>query len=98
MPSPALKRPEPPATVPAVNQVQQRQLDPGDPLRVALAVLQLAKVPRSVSSLHRKVIELHPAPERSWSWDLASAYAAVFDAICQASGSSARARGAKGQA
>ncbi|MFN9113054.1 MAG: hypothetical protein ACK5XN_23545 [Bacteroidota bacterium] len=84
--------------MPAVDQVQQRQLDPGDPLKHALAVLQLARLPRSVGSLHRKVIELHPYPERTWSWALASAYAAVFDAICQASGSSARARSGGGQA
>jgi hypothetical protein len=84
--------------VPAVDQVRQRQLDPADPLKHALAVLQLARLPRSVGSLHRKTLERFPAPERSWSWDLASAYAAVFDAICQASGSSARARSGRGQA
>lgn len=92
MPSPALKRPEPPATVLTETPIRQRKLDAGDPLKGALALLQLAKVPRSVASLHRKVIERHPYPERTWSWDLASAYAAVFDAICQASGSPARSR------
>jgi len=91
----ALRRPEPRPTVPAVDQVQQRQLDPGDPLRQALALLQLAKVPRSVGSLHRKVIELHPYPERSWGWPHTQAYQQLFDQICLQSGSSARARSTK---
>jgi len=93
MPSPrtaALKRPTPPATVRPAAQVQQRKLPSGDPLKAALHLLQLAKVPSSIGSLHRKVVELHPHPERTWTWDLARSYKLVFDNICQASGSPAR--------
>jgi hypothetical protein len=92
----ALKRPAPPAKISPAAQVKQRQLDPADPLRVALGTLQLARVPGSIKELAAVVGGHHPQPEHSWSWDLAAAYRAVFDAICQASGSAARATGGPG--
>jgi hypothetical protein len=92
----ALRRPAPPATVPQGQQAQQRRLPSDSPLRAALAVLQLAKVPSSIGSLAAKVTALHPTP-KSWTWAHRDAYALVFDHIAAASGSTARASGGPGR-
>ena len=92
----ALKRPAPPAKISPEAQARQRALEAADPLRQALALLQLRALPGSIAALAARVSELHPHPHRTWSWDLAAAYRAVFDAICQASGSAARAAGGPG--
>jgi hypothetical protein len=93
----ALKRPAPPSRIGPAAQVKQRQLDAADPLRGGLSVLQLAKLPGSILELAITVSRLHPDPQR-WSTEHAAAYRQVFDAISQASGSSARATGGPGRA
>jgi len=95
MPSPALKRPAPPATVRPADRVQQRKLPAGDALRVALGVLQLKAVPASLPALVRHCTALHPDPRKTWGWQQVAAYQLLFDRVCKAS---ARARAAKGQA
>lgn len=93
MPSPrtaALRRPIPPATVRPAAQVQQRKLPGGDPLKEALAVLQLRAVPGSLAELVRHCTALHPDPRKSWGWPHVRAYQRLFDRVAEASGSAAR--------
>lgn len=97
MPAAATARAIRPAPqLPRHLQVEGRLLKPGHPLRVALEMLQLKAVPPSLEALRGHVEQLHPRPERSWTWDHAQSYRALFDLIAQGIGSSARARGTHG--
>lgn len=85
----AIRRPAAPIPIgPQPPALRQRDLQPGDPLRQALATLALAALPRSIRELHTLVTEQHPRPERSWTWELAAAYRQVFAAITTAAAAS----------
>jgi hypothetical protein len=83
----ALKRPAAPAPRPADGPmgpvVRQRDRGVEPELRQPLAVLQLAELPGGVRELVALVTELHPHPERTWKWQHAAAYRAVFPLVVE---------------